>query len=57
MREEQGSNLWAIGPSRTRDRTAMLFVNPHQPWFGPGQTIAREASIQLASPSRDSGLL
>lgn len=37
MREEQGSNLWAIGPSRTRDRTAMLFVNPHQPWFGPGQ--------------------
>jgi acyl-homoserine lactone acylase PvdQ len=32
-----GSNTWAIGPDRTRDHHAMLFANPHQPWFGYGQ--------------------
>ncbi|MEM7003425.1 MAG: penicillin acylase family protein, partial [Pseudomonadota bacterium] len=32
-----GSNTWAIAPSRTKDGAAMLFVNPHQPFFGPGQ--------------------
>ena len=32
-----GSNQWAIGPSKTKDQTAMLFVNPHQPFYGPGQ--------------------
>lgn len=37
LKEGKGSNLWAVGPSRTKDKTAMLFVNPHQPWFGPGQ--------------------
>lgn len=35
--EGTGSNLWAIGPTRTKDETTMLFVNPHQPWFGGGQ--------------------
>lgn len=30
------SNGWAIGPSRTKNGSAMLFINPHQPWFGPG---------------------
>ncbi len=33
----RGSNAWAIAPSRTRDGHAMLFINPHQPWFGFGQ--------------------
>lgn len=32
-----GSNAWAIGPQRTRSGGTMLFVNPHQPWFGFGQ--------------------
>lgn len=36
-REAVGSNLWALAPSRTRNKSTMLFVNPHQPWFGPGQ--------------------
>ena len=32
-----GSNGWAVGPQRTNSGSAMLFVNPHQPWFGFGQ--------------------
>ncbi|HTM54019.1 MAG TPA: penicillin acylase family protein [Pirellulales bacterium] len=32
-----GSNGWAVAPSRTRDKHAMLFVNPHLPWFGFSQ--------------------
>lgn len=32
-----GSNGWAIAPKRTKDGHAMLFVNPHLPWFGFSQ--------------------
>ncbi|HUY89651.1 MAG TPA: penicillin acylase family protein [Pirellulales bacterium] len=32
-----GSNAWAIAPQRTQSGHAMLFANPHQPWFGFGQ--------------------
>jgi len=32
-----GSNGWVIGPKRSATGHAMLFINPHLPFFGPGQ--------------------
>jgi acyl-homoserine-lactone acylase len=37
FRGEQGSNGWVINPSRSASGHALLFINPHLPFFGPGQ--------------------
>lgn len=34
-----GSNMWAVRGERTKGGAPLLFINPHQPYFGPGQWI------------------
>lgn len=37
LKEHTGSNGWVIGPTKSANGHALLFVNPHLPFFGPGQ--------------------
>ena len=36
-RTSLGSNGWVVGPSRSASGHALLFINPHLAYFGPGQ--------------------
>ena len=37
LKRHTGSNGWVINPSRSATGHAMLFINPHLPFFGSGQ--------------------
>jgi acyl-homoserine-lactone acylase len=37
LRRANGSNGWVVNPSRSASGHALLFINPHLPFFGPGQ--------------------
>lgn len=34
-----GSNTWAVTPAKSASGSTLLLINPHQPFFGPGQWI------------------
>ncbi len=47
LRRNTGSNGFVIAPSRSATGHAMLLINPHLPYFGPGQVY--EGQVRSAS--------
>jgi acyl-homoserine-lactone acylase len=37
LSQHVGSNMWAVRPGKAANAKALLLINPHQPFFGPGQ--------------------
>jgi penicillin amidase len=37
LKPHTGSNGWVVGPAKSATGHALLFINPHLPFFGPGQ--------------------
>ncbi len=37
LEPEIGSNMWAVSPAKSASGHSLLLINPHQPFFGPGQ--------------------
>ncbi len=42
-----GSNTWAVSANKSASGRTMLLINPHQPFFGPGQWL--EGHVRSAS--------
>lgn len=51
-REPSGSNGWAIAPSRTKSKNAMLLINPHSEFYGriEIQLVSKEGLNSYGAP-------
>src|SRR6185436_7576307 len=53
--------MWAVSPGKSESGHALLFINPHQPFFGPGQWyeghVHSETGLHISGASFFGGLL